>query len=100
MKRKHWIIAGLTIVFSVLVCGRVSQARSYMHLQIERLAGEGSPGYEIYAVNYLGFSDYRSIPCITVKAKRKNPKDSYGDGYHYIEVDFPWIPFMPVMHRI
>jgi hypothetical protein len=101
MKRKHWIIAGLTVALLLLVCARVFQARSYMQQQIERLARKGYPGYEIYACNYLGFSDYRSIPCITVKAKRKeDSKGSYGDGYHYIEVDFPWIPFTPTMHRI
>jgi hypothetical protein len=101
MKRKHWIIAVLILALLLLVSARAFLARSYMQQQIERLARNGYPGYEIYACNYLSFSDYARFPCITLKASRaEDPKVGYGDGYHYIAVDFPWIPFMSPEHRI
>jgi hypothetical protein len=101
MKRKHWIVVALSISLLLPVCARVSLAKSYMQLQIEGLARKGYPGYEIYECNYFGLSDYAGFICITVKARRKeDPKGSYGDGYHYIEVDFPWIPFTSPEHRI
>jgi hypothetical protein len=101
MKRKHWIIAALILSLLLLICVRVFQAKSYMQQQIDRLAREGLPGYEIYECNYLGFSDDAGFMCITVTARRKvDPKGSYSDGYHYIEVDVPWIPFRLPEHRI
>jgi hypothetical protein len=101
MKRKHWIIGALILPLLVLVSARVLLAKSYMQQQIERLARKGYPGYEIFECDYLRFSDYAGFMCITVKARRKeDPKAGYGDGYHYIEVDFPWIPFMSPEHRI
>jgi hypothetical protein len=100
VKRKHWIIAALVIAVLVLVSVRVFQARSYMQQQIERLAREGYPGYEIYECNYLSFADYAGFMCITVKARRMEQSKGYRDGYHYIAVDFPWIPTSGPEHRI
>ena len=100
MKRKHWIIAVVILVLLVLVWARVSQARSYMQQQITRLAGEGYPGYEIYECSYLSFADFAGFPCITVRARRADSQHGQRDGYHYIAVDFPWIPFMTPEHRI
>ena len=100
MKRKHWIIAVLILALLLLVCARVFQARSYMQQQIERLAGKGYPGYEIYECSYLSFADFAGFPCITVEARRVDSEGGHRDGYHYIAVDFPWIPFMTPEHRI
>jgi hypothetical protein len=101
MKRKHWFIAVLILSLLLLVFSRVFLARSYMRQQIERLAREGYPGYEIYECNYVSFSDSAGFPCITVRARRAgDPTGGYGEGYHYIAVDFPWIPFVSPEHRI
>ena len=100
MKRKRWIIAVLIVALLLLVFVRVFQARSYMQQQIERLTRKGYPGYEIYECNYLSFSDYAGFMCITVKARRVEQSKGYGDGCHYIAVDFPWIPGSAPEHRI
>jgi len=93
MKRKHWIIAAVVLVLLVLVCARVSQARSYMQQQIDRLARTGYPGYKISGCDPLRYSDDGRFMSITVRAERM------GDA-HIIEIDFPWNPFASPMHRI
>ncbi|HXJ58689.1 MAG TPA: hypothetical protein VNU68_18690 [Verrucomicrobiae bacterium] len=104
MKRKHWIVGSLIfslLILSLLISVRVRLAKSYMQQQIERLAREGYPGYKIYECNYLGFSDFGGFMCITVTARRKeDPRPGYSDGYHYIEIDFPWISSKRPEHRI
>jgi hypothetical protein len=102
MKRKRRIVAVVLIApLLLLIFSRPFQARSYMQRQIERLAREGYTGYVVYKVNYLTFSDYAHFPCITIRARRvEKPKGGVGDGYHYIEVDFPWIPLRTPEHRI
>lgn len=100
-KRKYRIIGTLIFSLVLLVWARGFWARAYMREQIERLARQGSPGYEIFDCNYLSFSDCSGFPCITLKARRtENPKDAYGEEYDSIAVDFPWIPFMAPEHRI
>lgn len=80
---------------------RISQAKSYMQQQMTRLAAEGYSGYDIYRCDYLTLSDYVGFPCITVQARRKEDiAKVYGDGYHYIEIDYPWLPFTTPEHRI
>ena len=80
MKRKHWIVGSL--IFALLILSwlklasvRVRLAKSYMQQQIERLARDGYPGYEIYECNYLGFSDFEGgFMCITVTAPRRSSR--------------------------
>lgn len=80
---------------------RVSKAKSYMEQQMTRLEAEGYPGYETSQCDYLSLSDYSKFPCITVQARRKEgAANEYEDGYHYIEIDFPWLPFTTPEHRI
>ena len=110
MKRKHWIIGTLILIGTLscllakFVSARVHLAKSYMQQQIERLDRDGFHGYEIVECNYLGFSDFEGFMCITLTARRKaGPSDSSygrGDGYHYIEVDFPWFSSRRPEHRI
>jgi hypothetical protein len=93
MKRKHWIIGALILSLLLLVCARVSMAKSYMQQQIGRLARTGYPGYKISECDPLRYSDDGRFMCITVKAER------VGDS-HAIEIDFPWNPFTSPVHRI
>ncbi len=76
-------------------------ARSYMQQQIQRLRMEGKGEYSIYECEYLILSGYVGIG-ITVRAREKtNSPNFYGDGFHYIEIDYPWIPlFYKPTHRI
>jgi hypothetical protein len=80
---------------------RVTMACAYMRGQVERLAREGLPGYRICAINPLAYSAGRGL-AITVTAKRPEPDNPWlRDGYHYIEIDYPWIPILyEPTHRI
>lgn len=80
---------------------RVRMARNYMSTQIERLEREGKGSYVIHGSNFLVFSGYAG-PAITIRAREKeSDKVSGGAGYHYIEIDYPWIPFLfAPSHRI
>ena len=79
----------------------MSNANSYMQQQITRLESRGLLGYEIFQTEFFALSDYHNFPCITVKARRKDATAViYGDGYHYIEIDYPWFPFISPEHRI
>jgi hypothetical protein len=99
--RKRWLFLPALLVALVWIPIRVSNAKSYMEKQMTRLAAEGYPGYEISRCDYLSLSDYAHFPCITVQARRKEAAaHDYGDGFHYIEVDFPWLPFTTPEHRI
>jgi len=93
MKRKHWIGGGLIVLLLILVCARVSMAKSHMDQQVERLARIGYPGYTICECDYLRYSDDGRYLCIRVKAQR------IGDP-HIIQIDFPWNPFETPQHRI
>lgn len=98
-------IRGIIIGFWVAIAGfvpfRIHEAKSYMQFQIDRLALNGTSGYEIYETDYFSYADYFGFACLTVKARRKDSRPTeYGDGYHYIEIDFPWVPFNTPVHRI
>lgn len=80
---------------------RVRMARDYMDTQIERLEREGKGAYMINGSYYLVFSSFTG-PAITIRARETEPATISGaDGYHYIEIDYPWIPFLfRPSHRI
>ena len=90
----------VTITMSYLFI-RAKMARNYMGIQIERLEREGKGAYVIDSSNFLVFSSY-SGPAITIRAIEKESYRFPGrDGYHHIEIDYPWIPYLfEPSHRI
>jgi hypothetical protein len=103
MKYKMTMIA--LLFFASGICAWylivLNNSRHYMDMQIGRLKDKGYDGYMIYEYDYIVFDRHAGV-CITVKARRQETHSSINDdGYHYIEIDYPIIPYLyNPMHRI
>jgi hypothetical protein len=101
MKKIVYFALAVTIAVA-LTTVRIYQAKTYMNDQIARLSNSGPADYVICDVNYLTMTKRSgSGLSITVTARKKEVNGTSDDGYHYIEIEYPWIPFLfRPSHRI
>ena len=100
-RRTRWILLIFTTAILTYAVIRVKVARQYMETQIERLERDGKGIYMVQGYEFFKYSSYTG-PAITVRARApESHRFPDGDEFHYIEIDYPWIPFLfRPTHRI